>query len=70
LTSAEWYQLLQKIQFLAKNIDNDNSAKINDHFDKSAFPHGLQIDNLVWFEDFAPLGKNPKLNPNGKALQK
>jgi len=28
-----------------------------------AFPHSFQIDNLVWYEDFAPLGKNPKLTP-------
>jgi hypothetical protein len=61
--SAERYQLLQKIQFLAKNIANDNSAKIKDNFDKSAFPHDFKINDLVWFEEFAPLGKNPKLTP-------
>jgi hypothetical protein len=62
-TAAERYQLLQKIHFLAKNIASDNSAKIKDNFDKSAFPHNFSINNLVWFEDFAPLGKNPKLTP-------
>ncbi len=62
-TSAKRYQLLQKIQFLARNIANGNSAKIKDNFDKSTFPHGFQINDLVWFEDFAPLGKNPKLTP-------
>jgi hypothetical protein len=60
-TAAERYQLLQKICFLAKNIASDNSAKTKDNFDKSAFPHNFSINDLVWFEDFAPLGKNPKL---------
>jgi hypothetical protein len=62
-TAAEQYQLLQKIRFLAKNIANDNSAKIKDNFDKSAFSHDFKINDLVWFEEFAPLGKNPKLKP-------
>jgi hypothetical protein len=62
-TAAERYQLLQKIRFLAKNVANDQSAKIKDNFDKTAFPHNFSIDDLVWFEDFAPLGKNPKLTP-------
>jgi hypothetical protein len=62
-TAAEWYQLLQKIRFLAKNVASDQSAKIKDNFDKSAFPHDFSINDLVWFEDFAPLGKNPKLTP-------
>jgi hypothetical protein len=53
----------KKIRFLAQNIANDNSAKIKNNFDKSAFPHDFKIDDLVWFEDFAPLGKNPKLTP-------
>jgi hypothetical protein len=62
-TAAERYQLLQKIRFLAKNIASDQSAKIKDNFDKSAFPHDFNINDLVWFEDFAPSGKNPKLTP-------
>jgi hypothetical protein len=62
-TSAERYQLLQEIRFLAKNIANDNGAKISDNFDKSAFPHDFNINDLVWFEDVAPLGKTPKLTP-------
>jgi hypothetical protein len=62
-TVAERYQLLQKRRFLAKNIANDNSAKIKDNFDKSAFPHDFKINDLVWFEEFALLGKNPKLTP-------
>ncbi len=69
-TSAERYQLLQKILFLAKNIANDNSAKNKDNFDKSAFPHDFKIDDLVWFEDFAPLGKNSKLTPKWQGLGK
>ncbi len=48
---------------LAKNIASDNSAKIKDNFDKSTFKHNFSINDLVWFEDFAPLGKNPKLTP-------
>jgi hypothetical protein len=26
-------------------------------------PHLFNIDDLVWYEDFVPLGKNPKLTP-------
>jgi hypothetical protein len=48
---------------LAKNIASDNSAKIKYNFDKTAFPHNFCINDLVWFEEFAPLGKNPKLPP-------
>jgi hypothetical protein len=62
-TAAERYQLLQKIRFLAKNIANNNGAKVKDQFDKTAFPHNFAINDLVWFEHFAPLGKNPKLTP-------
>ncbi len=61
LTSAERYQLLQKIRFLAKNIASDQGAKIKDNFDKTSFPHTFKLDNLVWYEDFTPLGKSPKL---------
>jgi hypothetical protein len=63
LTSAERYQLLQKIRFLAKNIASDQSEKIKINFDKSALPHNFAINDLVWYEDFAPLGKNAKLMP-------
>ncbi len=69
-TAAERYQLLQKICFLAKNIASDNSAKIKDNFDKTAFPHDFSINDLVWFEDFAPLGKNPKLTPKWQGRAK
>jgi hypothetical protein len=48
---------------LAKNVASDQSAKIKDNFDKTAFPHDFNINDLVWFEDFAPLSKNPKLTP-------
>ena len=48
-TAAECYQLLQKIRFWAKNIASDNSAKIKDNFDKTAFPHDFNINDLVWF---------------------
>jgi hypothetical protein len=27
------------------------------------YPHSFNIDDLVWYEDFSPLGKNPKLTP-------
>jgi hypothetical protein len=62
-TSAELYQLLQKICFLAKNISSDQGDKIKDNFDKNAFLYSSQINDLVWYEDFTPLGKNPKLAP-------
>jgi hypothetical protein len=60
-TSAECYQLLQKIRFLAKNISNDQGAKIEDNINKTALPHTLKIDDLVWYKDFTTHGKNPKL---------
>jgi hypothetical protein len=61
--AAERYQLLQKIRFLAKNIASEQNDKIKDNFDKSALPHDFKPNDLVWFEEFAPLGKNPKLTP-------
>ncbi len=62
-TSAESYQLLQKNRFLAKNIANTNQQTIRNNFDKNAMPDSFNIDDLVWYEDFATLGKNPKLTP-------
>jgi hypothetical protein len=62
-SAAERYQLLQKIRFLAKNIATDQGDKIKDNFDKSALPHDFKINDLVWYEDFTPLGKNAKLTP-------
>jgi muramidase (phage lysozyme) len=38
-TSAERYQLLQKIWFMAKNISSDQSAKIKNNFHKNTNPH-------------------------------
>ena len=62
-TSPEWYQLLQKIRFIAKNVAKSNQDISKDNFDKHALPHSFNVDDLVWYEDFAPLGKNPKLTP-------
>jgi hypothetical protein len=67
-TSAERYQLLQKIRFIAKNISQQKQDSYKDNFDKKALPHSFNLDNLVWYEDFTPLGKN--LHLNGQALQK
>ncbi len=41
--------------------DNQDNSKIN--FDKKALPHSFNIQDLVWYEDFALLGKNLKLTP-------
>jgi hypothetical protein len=62
-TSAEHYQLLQKIRFIAKNIAKANQDNSKSNFDKNALPHSFNIDDLVWYKDFSPLGKNPKLKP-------
>jgi hypothetical protein len=62
-TSAERYQLLQKICFIAKSIATANQQTIKDNFDKSALPHSYSVNDLVWYEDFTTLGKNPKLTP-------
>jgi hypothetical protein len=61
--STERYQLLQKIRFIAKNIAKSNQDTSKENFDKNAMPHSFNIYDLVWYEDFAPLGKNPKLTP-------
>jgi hypothetical protein len=53
--------LLQKIRFLAKNISSDQRDR--KFFDENTLPHSFQINDLVWYEDFTPLGKNPKLTP-------
>jgi hypothetical protein len=58
-SAAERFQLLQKLQFLAKNIDEKTGEKYKDNFDKSALPHLFLFDDLVWYKDFTPLGKNP-----------
>jgi len=55
---------------LAKNIAADQGDKIKANFDKSAFPHSSEINDLVWYEDFAPLGKNAKLTPKWQAPAK
>jgi hypothetical protein len=44
--------------------------KFKDNFDKNAFPHLFQLEDLMWYEDFAKLGKNPKLTPKGQGLAK
>ncbi len=46
-----------------ENIATDQGEKIKDNFDKSALPHDFKINDLVWYEDFTPLGKNAKLTP-------
>jgi hypothetical protein len=69
-SSAERYQLLQKIQFLAKNIASDQGDKIKGNFDKSALAHNFEINDLVWYEDFVPLGKNAKLMPKWQGPSK
>jgi hypothetical protein len=53
----------KKIHFLAKNIASDQGKKIKDNFDKNVLPHNFSINDLVWYEDFVPLGKNAKLTP-------
>ncbi len=59
----ERYRLLQKVCFLAKNITTSNQTQVKSNFDKSAHPHSFTLDDLVWYEDFAPFGKNSKLTP-------
>jgi hypothetical protein len=44
-------------------VAKSNQDVSKDNFDKHALPHSFNIDDLVWYEDFAPLGKNPKLTP-------
>ncbi len=56
--------------FLAKNIAKDSGKQIKENIDKHAFPHSFKIDGLVWYEDFAPLGKTPKLMPKWQGTAK
>jgi len=46
-----------------ENIACKNSEKVKQNFDKNAFPHSFKIDDLVWYKDFALLGKKAKLTP-------
>jgi hypothetical protein len=62
-TSAEHYQLLHKIRFIAKNIANENQDTSKTNFDKNALLHSFNINDLVCYKYFASLGKNPKLTP-------
>ncbi len=55
---------------MAKNVAGDQGTKIKENFDKSAFPHNFSLNDLVWYEDFAPLGKNPKLTPKWQGPSK
>jgi hypothetical protein len=48
---------------LALNIATANQQNIKSNLDKTAHPHLFAFDDFVWFEDFAPLGKNLKLTP-------
>ena len=36
----------------------------------NAMPKNFKINDLVWYEDFAPLGKNAKLPPKWQGLAK
>jgi hypothetical protein len=60
----------KKTQFLAKKIAKANQDSTKTNFDKTAFPHSFHVNDLVWYEDFAPLGKNPKLTPKWQGLAK
>jgi hypothetical protein len=48
------------LYFIAKTIASENGDKVKQNFDKNAFPHSFNLDDLVWYEDFASLGKNTK----------
>jgi hypothetical protein len=41
----------------------DQREKIKNNFDKSSLPHDFEINDLVWYKYFTPLGKNAKLTP-------
>ena len=50
-TSAEWYQLLQKIRFIAKNVAKSNQDVSKDNFDKHALPHFIN-EQLILSKKF------------------
>jgi hypothetical protein len=52
-----------KNQIYHKNIAKENQDNWKTNFDKNALPHSFNVDDLVWYKDFAPLDKNPKLTP-------
>jgi hypothetical protein len=56
--------------FPGKNISSDQGDKIKNNFDKNALSHSFQINDLVWYKHFSPLGKNPKLTPKWQCLAK
>jgi hypothetical protein len=58
------------LQLIAKNISTSNTNNVKANFDKSANPHSFKTDDLVWYKDFALLGKNPKLSPKWQGRSK
>jgi hypothetical protein len=48
-TSAEQYQILQKLYFIAKNITSENGEKVKQNIEKTGLPHLFNIDDLIWY---------------------
>jgi len=57
------FNYCKKLCLATENIACKNSEKVKQNFDKNAFPHSFKIDDLVWYKDFALLGKKAKLTP-------
>jgi hypothetical protein len=53
----------KKLDFSQKNIAKAHQGNSKSNFDKNALPHWFNVDDLDWYEDFAPLGENPELTP-------
>jgi hypothetical protein len=53
-TSAERYQLLQKIRFIAKNIAKANQDNSKSNFDKNALLHSFNVEakKIGFLENF------------------
>jgi hypothetical protein len=50
-------------KFVSSLKISGNKNNYKDNFDKNALPHYFKLNDLVWYEDFSPIGKNPKLMP-------
>jgi hypothetical protein len=65
-SSAERFNLLQKIQKIAHEHDSTNGQKTKDQYDKHALPPTFKIGDKVLIANDFDTSKNPKLVPNWK----
>jgi hypothetical protein len=66
-STAERFNLLQKLRKIAHENATANSQKTKEQYDKKAIPHSFQIGDKVFIANDFDTTKNPKLVPNWKS---